>query len=74
MGRRLRTQLPVLPSTLKPRVQDVDLDIVRRKEDAYRSAQQTTVTLITDTELRNSPLSSQVISSGFATKIATEKL
>ena len=41
MGRRLRTQLPVLPSTLKPRVQDVDLDIVRRKEDAYRSAQQT---------------------------------
>ena len=38
MGRRLKTQLPVLPSTLKPRAQD--LDTVKQKEDDCRSKQQ----------------------------------
>ena len=37
MGRRLRTQLPVLPSTLKPKSQD--LERVREKEETYRNNQ-----------------------------------
>ncbi|XP_072040672.1 uncharacterized protein [Amphiura filiformis] len=39
MGRRLRTQLPVLPSTLQPRSQQ-DLQKVREKEEMYRDNQQ----------------------------------
>jgi hypothetical protein len=39
MGRRLRTQLPVLPNTLRPRLQDGDLQKVRKREEIYRSNQ-----------------------------------
>ncbi len=40
MGRRLRTQLPVLPSTLLPRSQKIDLEKVQEKEAAYKANQQ----------------------------------
>ena len=39
MGRRLRTQLPVLPQTLMPRVQTQDLENVKKREDRYRTNQ-----------------------------------
>ena len=39
MGRRLRTQLPVLPQTLMPRVQSQNLDNVKKREDRYRTNQ-----------------------------------
>ena len=38
MGRRLKTQLPVLPKTLHPKPQD--LETVKQKEDYYRVKQQ----------------------------------
>ena len=39
MGRQLRTQLPVLPSTLYPNVQAEDRQQVEKKEESYRSDQ-----------------------------------
>ena len=40
MGRRLRTKVPVMPSVLKPNVQDTDRQRVQLREDEYRSKQQ----------------------------------
>ena len=39
MGRRLRTQLPVLPQTLMPRTSMQDLEDVKKREDRYRANQ-----------------------------------
>ena len=40
MGRRLRTQLPVLPATLQPGSRNKDLQKVREKEEVYRANQE----------------------------------
>ena len=42
MGRRLKTQLPVLPSTLKPRSTTSELERVKVKEELYRTKQEKT--------------------------------
>ncbi|XP_054765371.2 uncharacterized protein K02A2.6-like [Lytechinus pictus] len=42
MGRRLKTQVPVLPHTLLPQLQQQDLKSVREKEEKYRSDQMMT--------------------------------
>ncbi len=42
MGRRLKTQLPVLPSTLKPRSTTSELEKVKVKEELYRTKQEKT--------------------------------
>ena len=42
MGRKLRTQLPTLPATLKPQASKHDLTKVREKEEEYRANQQKT--------------------------------
>lgn len=39
MGRKLKTQVPTLPHTLLPNVQREDLELVREKEEKYRSSQ-----------------------------------
>ena len=40
MGRRLRTRLPVIPSTLQPGVQERDIQKAKEREDAHRESQQ----------------------------------
>ena len=40
MGRRLQTKVLVMPSVLKPNVQDTDRQRVQLREDEYRSKQQ----------------------------------
>ena len=40
MGRRLRTRLPVIPSTLQPGVQARDIQKAKDREDAHRESQQ----------------------------------
>nr|XP_054775152.1 uncharacterized protein LOC129283335 [Lytechinus pictus] len=42
MGRKLKTQVPVLPHTLLPQLQQQDLKSVREKEEKYRSDQMMT--------------------------------
>ena len=42
MGRRLKTQLPVLPSTLQPKVMSSNLGAVKAKMELYRSTKEET--------------------------------
>ena len=39
MGRRLRTRLPVTPSTLQPGVQERDIQKAKEREDVHRESQ-----------------------------------